>query len=109
LSRLIASGVILRKERGVYTLAENVLPEYTYRPSEDEKDLFQQLKHKFPLLDLCVWSPRTEKRSFGLFLGVRAVTAQGGREQKNGLTVWWARFFFIYLFLIRISNGSCDG
>ena len=58
LSRLVASGVILRKERGVYTLAENVLPEYTYRPSEDEKDLFEQLKQKFPLLDLCVWSPR---------------------------------------------------
>ena len=32
LSRLIASGVILRKERGIYMLAENVLPEYTYRP-----------------------------------------------------------------------------
>ena len=58
LSRLVASGIILRKERGIYTLAENILPEYTYRPSEDEKDLFQQLKKKFPLLDFCVWSPR---------------------------------------------------
>ena len=58
LSRLVASGIILRKERGVYTLSENILPEYTYRPSEDEKDLFQQLKRQFPLLDLCVWSPR---------------------------------------------------
>ena len=94
MSRLIASGVILRKERGVYTLAENVLPEYTYRPSEDEKDLFQQLKHKFPLLDLCVWSPRTEKRSFGLFLGVRAVTAQGGREQKKRAHRLVGSFFF---------------
>jgi len=58
LSRLVASGIILRKERGVYTLSENILPEYTYCPSEDEKDLFQQLKRQFPLLDLCVWSPR---------------------------------------------------
>ena len=58
LSRLVASGIILRKERGIYTLAENILPEYTYRPTEDEKDLFQQLKKKFPLLDFCVWSPR---------------------------------------------------
>jgi hypothetical protein len=38
-----------------------------------------------------------EKRSFGLFLGVCAVTAQGGREQKNELTVWWVRFFFVLL------------
>ena len=58
LSRLVASGVILRKERGVYTLAENVLSEYAYRPSDDEKYLFQQLKQQFPLLDICVWSPR---------------------------------------------------
>ena len=59
LSRLIASGVILRKERGIYMLAENVLPEYVYRPSEDEKNLFQQLKQKFPLLDFCIWCPQT--------------------------------------------------
>ena len=39
LSRLVASGIILRKERGIYTLAENVLPEYAYRPSEYERDL----------------------------------------------------------------------
>jgi hypothetical protein len=87
LSRLIASGVILRKERGVYTLAENVLPEYTYRPSEDEKDLFQQLKHKFPLLDLCVWSPRTEKRSFGLlvfFWACALLQRRGGENKKTG-------------------------
>lgn len=59
LSRLIASGVILRKERGIYMMAENVLPEYVYRPSEDEKNLFQQLKQKFPLLDFCIWCPQT--------------------------------------------------
>lgn len=58
LNRLLASGVILRKERGVYTLAENILPEYTYHPSDDEKNLFQQLKQKFPFLDICIWSPR---------------------------------------------------
>ena len=58
LSRLVVSCIILRKERGIYTLAENVLPEYVYRPSEDEKNLFQQLKQKFPLLDFCIWSPR---------------------------------------------------
>jgi hypothetical protein len=67
LSRLVASGVILRKERGIYTLAENVLPEYTYRPSEDEKNLFRQLKQIFPLLDFCVWSPRI-LASFMIFL-----------------------------------------
>ena len=44
LGRLIASDVILRKERGVYMLAENILPEYVYRPSEYEKNLFLLLK-----------------------------------------------------------------
>lgn len=58
LSRLVASGIILRKERGIYTLAENVLPEYAYRPSEYERDLFQQLKQKYPFLDFCIWSPQ---------------------------------------------------
>ena len=59
LGRLIASDVILRKERGVYMLAENILPEYVYRPSEYEKNLFQLLKQKFPLLDFCIWCPQT--------------------------------------------------
>ena len=59
LSRLIASGVILRKERGIYTLAENVQPEYVYHPSEYEKNLFRQLKQKFPFLDFCIWCPQT--------------------------------------------------
>ena len=38
-----------------------------------------------------------EKRSFGLFLGVCAVTAQGGREQKNELTVWEGTLLFTLL------------
>ena len=59
LSRLIASGVILRKERGIYTLAENVQPEYVYHPSEYEKNLFRQLKQKIPFLDFCIWCPQT--------------------------------------------------
>jgi hypothetical protein len=45
-----------------------------------------------------------EKRSFGLFLGVCAVTAQGGREQKNELTVWWVRFFFVLLSLLKVLS-----
>ena len=49
------------------------------------------------------------KKVFWSFSGRARCYSAGGREQKNGLTVWWARFFFIYLFLIRISNGSCDG
>lgn len=58
INRLIASGVLLRKGRGEYLLAENSLPEFVYTPSKTEKDLFLKLKKRFPFLDMCVWSPK---------------------------------------------------
>lgn len=58
ISRLIASGRLIRKGRGEYQLSGNTLPDFVYRPSETEKEIFQSLKMQFPFLDYCVWSPR---------------------------------------------------
>lgn len=58
LSRLVASGKLVRKGRGEYQVAENSKPEFVYHPSESERDLFQRLKKQFPFLDFCIWSPQ---------------------------------------------------
>lgn len=58
INRLIASGILLRKGRGEYLLAENSLPEFVYKPSETEKDIFLRLRKQFPFLDMCIWSPK---------------------------------------------------
>lgn len=62
LSRFIASGRLLHKGRGKYLLAENNLPEFVYQPSEVEKEIFLKLKARFPLLDICIWSPKALSR-----------------------------------------------
>lgn len=58
ISRLIASGILVRKSPGKYQLAANSLPEFVLNLSETEKNIYQKLKEQFPLLDLCVWSPK---------------------------------------------------
>ena len=57
-NRLLSSGVLKRSGRGKYMVDGNRLPEFVYLPSEQEQDIFLKLKAKFPLLDMCVWSPR---------------------------------------------------
>lgn len=57
-NRLLSSGVLKRSGRGKYMVDRNRLPEFVYFPSEQEQDIFLKLKAKFPLLDMCVWSPR---------------------------------------------------
>lgn len=57
-NRLISSGMLKRNGRGKYAVAGNRLPEFVYFPTEQEQDIFLKLKAKFPLLDMCVWSPR---------------------------------------------------
>ncbi len=58
ISRLIASGILIRNHFGEYQLAKNSLPEFVLNISEEEKSIYQKLKEQFPLLDLCVWSPK---------------------------------------------------
>ena len=57
-NRLLSSGVLKRSGRGKYMVDGNRLPEFVYLPSEQEQHIFLKLKAKFPLLDMCVWSPR---------------------------------------------------
>ena len=58
INRMLASGSLHRVGRGVYALAHDSLPEFVYQPSVMEKDIYLNLKQKFPLLDVCIWSPR---------------------------------------------------
>lgn len=58
INRLLSSGVLKRSGRGKYMVAGNRLPDFVYLPSELEQDIFMKLKVKFPLLDMCIWSPR---------------------------------------------------
>ena len=58
INRMIASGILRRIGRGEYELSQKGLPEYVYQPSEEEKTIFMKLKQQFPLLDMCIWSPR---------------------------------------------------
>lgn len=58
LSRMVASGILIRRGRGKYQLTENSLPEFVYSPSDKEKEIFQNLKQQFPFLNFCIWSPK---------------------------------------------------
>ena len=58
ISRLIASGKLMRKGRGKYQLTGESLPGFVYHPSETEKEIFLSLKKQFPFLEFCIWSPR---------------------------------------------------
>lgn len=58
ISRLIATGILFRKKRGEYQLAKGSLPEFVLRLSETERNIYQKLKEHFPLLDMCIWSPK---------------------------------------------------
>ena len=58
IGRLIAAGKLIRKRPGEYQLAENHLPEFVLPLSETERDIYQKLKKRFPLLDMCIWSPK---------------------------------------------------
>lgn len=58
ISRLIASGTLVRKKRGEYQLAKGYLPEFALPLSETEKNIYQKLKEQFPFLEMCIWSPK---------------------------------------------------
>ena len=50
INRLIASGMLRRVGHGEYELTDNSLPEFVYRPSEAEKEIYGKLKRQFPFL-----------------------------------------------------------
>lgn len=57
INRMVASGILHRTGRGEYMVTQGGLPEFVYRPSQFEQDVYQMLKKKFPLADFCIWSP----------------------------------------------------
>lgn len=58
LKRLLSAGELQRTGHGEYRLGRNRLPEAIYHPSHFEKDLYTALRQRFPLLDVCIWSPK---------------------------------------------------
>ena len=58
LNRLYSAGRLLRKGRGMYMLNGGNMPYFVYLPSTFEKNVQIGLKKLFPLLDICVWSPK---------------------------------------------------
>ena len=58
IARLLSSGVIIRTGRGEYRLTQNYLNDFVYRPSDQEKEIYERLKRQFPFLELCIWSPK---------------------------------------------------
>lgn len=58
INRMLNAGTLMHRERGQYQLTEKSLPEFVYRPSEQEKEIYLHLKQLFPFLDICIWSPK---------------------------------------------------
>lgn len=55
LSRLVVEGRLKRVGHGLYETQENLLPQYMYEPTEEEIELYQELKRKFPFTEICIW------------------------------------------------------
>jgi len=59
LNRLLKSGQIIRLDRGVYSIPDNVRKGFSVICSEEMRALNQQLKTQFPFVDYCLWSAST--------------------------------------------------
>lgn len=58
INRIVSAGLLSRKGRGKYKLTEKFLPEFIYRPSAEEREIYHKLQECFPFLDFCIWSPK---------------------------------------------------
>lgn len=59
LSRLLKSRQLVRIERGIYKLSDNVKKNFSVVCSEEMKQINQQIKSQFPFVDYCLWSTST--------------------------------------------------
>ncbi len=57
LYRLAHSGQLKKAGRGLYCLPAKHHIEFHYSPSEEELNLAQQVRAKFPFADFCIWKP----------------------------------------------------
>jgi predicted transcriptional regulator of viral defense system len=59
LNRLLKSGQLIRIERGVYKLPDNIRKDFSVICSEDMRLINQQIKTRFPFVDYCLWPAST--------------------------------------------------
>lgn len=59
LNRLLKSGLLIRLERGIYTLPDNAKKDFSIVCSEEIKNINQQIKTQFPFADYCIWPGST--------------------------------------------------
>ena len=57
MKRLVEQGKLLKVGYGQYTIPGNEKLSFIYKPSEQEQELFRQIKMKFPFVTFCVWEP----------------------------------------------------
>lgn len=55
LNRLLKSGLLIRLERGIYSLPDNAKKDFSIVCSEEIKNINQQIKTQFPFADYCIW------------------------------------------------------
>ena len=55
LSRLVATGRLVKTGWGEYALPEGIKPRFLVRPREEALGIGRALKERYPLVDFCVW------------------------------------------------------
>lgn len=56
LNRLLKSGQLVRVERGVYKLIDDIRKDFSVVCSEEIRQINRQIKTQFPFVDYCLWS-----------------------------------------------------
>jgi len=56
MSRLLKSGQLIRKERGIYKLPDDARKDFSVVCSEEMRKINQQIKTQFPYIDYCLWA-----------------------------------------------------
>ena len=56
LNRLVKSGLLIRLERGIYSLPDNTKKDFKVVCSEEMRKINQQIGSQFPFVEYCLWS-----------------------------------------------------
>lgn len=59
LNRLLKSGQLIRIDRGVYKLSDNIKKDFSVVCSDEMRQINQQIKTQFPFVEYCIWSSST--------------------------------------------------
>jgi len=55
LSRMVATGRLVKTGWGGYALPDGIKPRFLVRPKEEALGIGQALKERYPLVDFCIW------------------------------------------------------